>query len=294
MSLEFPDAVMKTYKVDIAPMPDFTPTPIPTPSNFVFIPAGNFLMGSPQDEMCHMWMEYPEHSVSLTQGFYMQQTEVTQSEYMMFFDSNPSRFTGSDLPVDQVTWQAAIVYCNRLSVASGLTPCYYLDEAFTTIYETLYGTYVRPYWDRSADGFRLPTEAEWEYACRAGTTTPYNNGQTNTGCGEDANLNPLAWYYYNSNNQTHPVGMKQPNNWNLYDMHGNLKEWCWDYFDFQYYSESPPVDPLGPEFVENEYRSLRGGGWNCGAGDCRSADRDYRTPNVRNPSIGFRIVRSSF
>jgi formylglycine-generating enzyme required for sulfatase activity len=290
-SVEVPGPVTRLQEVEVEPRPDFTPTPIPTPTNFVFIPGGSFVMGSAQDELCHSWIEYPEHSVSLTQGYYMQQTEVTQQQWLEMMEVNPSQFSGMDRPVERASWWGACVYCNRLSVAAGLRPCYYLDESFTVILEGSWPfSFETTFWDQSANGFRLPTEAEWEFACRAGTTTPYSNGLNNTTCGEDPNVDPLAWYYYNADNQSHNVGLKQPNAWDLDDMHGNVMEWCWDNFDFTYYTYSPSVDPTGPE--TSEYRSVRGGGWWTGAGDCRSASRDYRRPQVINPYIGLRIVRN--
>ena len=261
-----------------------TSTPPPAPTGFVYIPPGTFTMGSPSDEMCR-FSDETQHQVTLTHGFYLQQTEVMQQQWVDVFGNNPSYNPGMSHPVEEVTWYDACIYSNRLSIAGGLTPCYYSDGSFSTVFDgTPPVTSGTVYWNQSANGYRLPTESEWEYACRAGTTTAYNSGQENTSCSEDPNLDPLAWYYYNSDTgngrETHDVGLKQPNNWELYDMHGNVYEWCWDR-----YVSYPTVSTSG------SYRLLCGGSWGESARSCRSAARDDGTPANRNRYLGFRLLR---
>ncbi len=266
-----------------------TPSPPPVPTNFIYYPPGTFQMGSPEDEMCRDGDELL-HTVTLTQGFYIQQTETTQEQWVNVFGDNPSYFSGLQRPVEYITWYDACIYCNRLSTADGLTPCYYADESYSTVFDGTPPVYSGPvYWNQSANGYRLPTEAEWEYACRAGTDTAYNSGQDNTDCYDDPNLDPLAWYWYNSGDETHNVGQKQDNSWELFDMHGNVWEWCWDWYDGDYYEYSPVNDPTGPD--EGSYRVLRGGGWYDLARYCRSAYRSSYSPDVSSYDFGFRPAR---
>ncbi len=275
----------------VPPTPTATP-PVP-PENFSYIPPGNFSMGSPADEMCR-WPDETLHSVTLTQGFFMQQTEVTQRQWEEVFESNPAYFTNEKKPVEQITWFDAIVFCNRLSLARKLTPCYYADANFSIFFNgTPPVTSGTVYWDRNADGYRLPTEAEWEYACRAGTATAYNNGQENTDCNADHILDPLAWYGYNSNTgngqESHETRLKTPNAWQLYDMHGNIWEWCWDWNSA--YPETAVTDPIGPD--SGSERSIRSGSWvSGGARFCRSASRSSAAPDESYNFIGFRIAQN--
>ncbi len=264
-------------------------------TSFVTIPVGSFRMGSYWDELCYDTDEGPVHSVILTHGFYIQSTEVTQQQWMDVFGSNPSRYPGMNRPVEQVTWYDCCIYCNRLSQAEGLTPCYYSDASYTTVFDGIPPvTSGKVYWKHSADGYRLPTEAEWEYACRAGTTTAYNNGQDNTDCDEDPNLDMLGRYKYNGgdSSQHANVGSYQANNWGLYDMHGNVCEWCWDRYCSRYGSSLPSTDPEGPSF--SSLRVVRGGSWCGGAEYCRSASRGYHDPNNRYTSLGFRVLRATY
>ena len=271
-----------------------TPTPQPSPADLVYVPPGSYLMGSSPDELCHYANEEPVHTVTLTQGFYILKTEVTQQQWIDVFGTNPSTFQGMNRPVESVTWYDACIYCNRLSSAGGLTPCYYEDELFTTVFDgTPPVNHGDVYWNPDANGYRLPTEAEWEYACRAGTTGPYNSGEINTSCGSDSILDPLAWYKYTSDTgngrETHDVGTKQSNALGLFDMHGNVEEWCWDGFDFDYYASSPTEDPTGPEFATN--RVKRGGAYSRGAGTCRSAERLNSGPGIPSSLGGFRLAQ---
>ncbi len=270
------------------PLEEATP-----PIEFVYIPAGTFQMGSPDDEMCRYSDEGPVHSVTLTHAFYIQSTEVTQQQWIDVFGENPSEYTGLNRPVENVTWYDCCIYCNRLSQSEGLTPCYYSDESYTTVFDgTPPVTYGSVYWNQSANGYRLPTEAEWEYACRAGTTTVYNNGENNADCAEDPNLDPLGRYYFNSGSFANHavVGSYQANNWGLYDMHGNVWEWCWDRKSSDYSSSSSPcIDPTGP--TSGPYCVMRGGGWIDYASCCRSAVRRGFGCCSRRIELGFRPLR---
>jgi len=248
-----------------------TPTIIATKSGIqmVLIPAGTFRMGSEGQAPD----EQPVHEVKLT-AFFMDRFEVVQEEFKKHQISDPSHFKGDRQPLEQINWTDAALYCNERSLAEGLGPCY--DE------ET---------WDCNfeATGYRLPTEAEWEYACRAGTDTKYSFGNSVN------QLAAYAWYADDSGKTTHPVGEKKPNPWGLYDMHGNVAEWCNDRYDPNYYAKSPVENPRGP--AEGQERVLRGGAWNSIADACRSA---YRASDpaiddtcLANDSLGFRCVRKA-
>ncbi len=248
----------------------------PAPSlegmTLVPIPAGSFMMGSPSGES-DRYDDETQHRVTLTRGFLMSATEVTQAQYEAVMGSNPSEFKGASRPVEMVSWYDAVRFCNALSEREGLTAAYRISGENSAPEVT---------WNLDADGYRLPTEAEWEYACRAGTTTRFHSGNS------DSDLELVGWYSGNSNQQTQDVGTKQPNAWGLYDMHGNVWEWCWDrYGDYG----GNATDPAGPG--SGSARVLRGGGWSDGAQFCRSAYRYWRHPVIRSSFNGFRVVRSS-
>ncbi|NOX54310.1 MAG: formylglycine-generating enzyme family protein, partial [Planctomycetes bacterium] len=196
------------------------PEVVTTPSGveMVRIPAGRFEMGSRQGDD-----ESPVHEVELDE-FLMDRYEVTQEQYIALMGVNGSKFKGSNRPVEMISWTDAAMYCNARSEAEGLEPCY--NEDATCNFD--------------ADGYRLPTEAEWEYACRAGSKTDYSFGR------DKRLLSDYAWFKENSGNETHPVGQKKPNAWGLYDMHGNVAEWCNDIYDAKYYARSPSRNPRGP------------------------------------------------
>ena len=246
------------------------------------IPAGSFIMGNDyitgagKDDGVNVYYsdEQPVHRVTLS-AFQLGATEITQGQYKAIMGENPSTFTGSDdLPVTNVSADSAVKFCNLLSKAAGFTPCY--DEKSGKC-------------DFSKNGFRLPTEAEWEYACRAGSKTHFNSGNLK------ADLNRAGWFQENSGGKTHSVAQKAPNAWGLYDMHGNVIEFCYDGFDETYssgnYHAAAVTNPVGCENFN--LRITRGGGWFSAAKDCRSATRGCFWTGGGNYYIGFRIARSS-
>jgi len=235
----------------------------------VSIAAGTFTMGTPTSESGRDDDE-KQHRVTLTQGFLMSTTEVTQTQYETVVGKNPSHFKGRARPVEKVSWFDAVEFCNALSEREGLRPAYRISGTDVT-------------WDRAATGYRLPTEAEWEYACRAGTTTRYHSGDG------DGDLARVGWYSGNSGSTTHDVAKREPNAWGLYDMHGNVWEWCWDWYGG--YPGGSVTDPTGSGTGSN--RVLRGGSWNRDKWYCRSGDRFRNDPVSALYNYGFRVVRSS-
>ncbi|GHV90483.1 hypothetical protein AGMMS50268_09860 [Spirochaetia bacterium] len=270
----------------------------PVPDGFVRIEGGTFTMGSPSSEAERWDGEGPQHTVSIS-AFYMGKYEITQKEWVAVMGSNPSYFKGDNLPVENVSWYDAIEYCNKRSEKEGLRPAYTIDKsrldpnnnAPTTSETDWLNDNIR--WivtvNKNANGYRLPTEAEWEYACRAATTTPFSMGNNITT--NQANYN--GNYPYNNNakgefrEKTTAVGSFAPNRWGLYDMHGNVFEWCWDWHDD--YSTITQTDPTGAASGSN--RVLRGGGWFNDAQNLRSANRFVNTASNRYGNSGFRVVR---
>jgi formylglycine-generating enzyme required for sulfatase activity len=224
------------------------------------IPAGSFLMGSPEDEADRHDDEH-QHGVSISKAFYMQTTEVTQGQWKAVMGTEPwkgQRYAkaGPNYAASYVSWNGAVAYCKTLSEKEGKT-------------------------------YRLPTEAEWEYACRAGTEARWSFGN------DEKALGDYAWYKDNAFNigekYAHQVGLKKPNTFGLYDMHGNVWEWSHDYYEEDYYQQSPTNDPKGP--TSGSSRVLRGGSWSLYTRNTRSADRDRFGDDSRNYFSGFRLVR---
>jgi formylglycine-generating enzyme required for sulfatase activity len=233
----------------------------------VLIPAGKFTMGDERGEDD----EKPTHEVELS-SFYIDTSEVTQAAYESLMGRNPAKFAGPDRPVERLSWHAAMQFCNMRSLREGLKPCY--DPKTQQC-------------DFAANGYRLPTEAEWEYACRAGSTTRWSFGDN------PADLDKHARFKDNAAKTTHPVKAKLPNAWGLYDMHGNVAEWCIDFYA-ESYSTSATKDPRGPG--QGEERVLRGGSWNVGGDASRSSARRSETPGLADvcfgyEAYGFRCVR---
>jgi sulfatase modifying factor 1 len=240
------------------------------------IPAGTFQMGN-TGAYSGFLGEKPVRSVTISRDFLMSAYEITQKQYEEVMGTNPSYFKGENLPVETVSWYDAVEYCNKLSEMEGLEKCYS-------------GSGVSIVCDWNANGYRLPTEAEWEYAAKSGTTTDFYNGDlTNAGgCTPiNANLDNIGWYCGNANDKTQEVGKKVPNAFGLYDMSGNVLEWCWDWFAS--YTSSSETDPKGP--TTGSDRVIRGGSWSDSAYRCRSADRLADKAFRRYFNIGFRVVR---
>jgi sulfatase modifying factor 1 len=233
----------------------------------VLVPGGEFMMGS-KDSVDSV----PLHRVSVG-AFYMDKYEVTQELYEKLTGKNPSGRKAPKNPVERVRWREAIAFCNRRSAADGLKPCYDVKTGAC---------------DFSADGYRLPTEAEWEYACRGGTTTAYYFG-------DDAqDLKNHGYFKRNAEAKTHPVGQLRRNPLGLFDMAGNVAEWCNDWYERDYYAESPGADPQGP--ASGEKKVLRGGGFRSTAENCTSAIRLNDDPGftdacIASDDFGFRCVR---
>jgi formylglycine-generating enzyme required for sulfatase activity len=232
------------------------------------IPAGAFQMGSTESDD-----EKPIHLVTISRPFYLGVYLVTQGEYFQTMKTNPSHFSGKKrLPVENVSWFDAVAFCNALSRKQGVPPFYEIRDQTVEV----------PNWNGL--GYRLPTEAEWEYACRAGTTTRYSFGD------DEKALDQYAWFSAESSSQTHPVGEKERNAFSLHDMHGNVWEWCWDWYDPDYYQKAPACDPRGAE--ETMARVYRGGCWDYVPQLARSADRAWIAPVFRSIKLGFRVARS--
>jgi formylglycine-generating enzyme required for sulfatase activity len=259
------------------------------PADFVRIEGGTFTMGSSSTEVNRLDNEV-QHQVTVN-SFSMGKYEVTQAEYEAVMGSNPSFFKGGRLPVEQVSWYDAIEYCNKRSENERLSPAYTINKVRVDPNNTNDNDNVKwqVTWNKNASGYRLPTEAEWEYSCRAGMTGPFNTGSNIT----TAQANYDGNYPYNNNakgtyrEKTTDVGSFAANRWGLHDMHGNVYEWCWDWYGT--YPVSAQSNPDGA--VSGVYRVIRGGSWGDYAQYLRSADRGYGAPSDRSRNLGFRLVR---
>lgn len=274
---------------DSVPLSTTSGKPVYTPPSaqhdMVYVEGGSFMMGSNgyYDD------ETPVHKVTVS-SFWIGKYEVTQAEWKEVMGSNPSYWKGDRLPVEKVSWYAAIKYCNLRSLAEGLTPCYSISGITSPSNwgpvptENRNSTWDAVVCDFNANGYRLPTEAEWEYAARGGVRSiGYDYSGSN-------NLGSVAWYTDNSDSKTHAVGTKDPNELGIYDMSGNVWEWCWDWK--ANYSSSPQDNPTGPN--KGSYRLLRGGSWYGSATYCRVAYRDYDNPYVGYfYYVGFRLCRTA-
>ena len=229
---------------------------------FVLIQPGTFDMGSPEGETGRDSDEV-QHGVTLTQSFYLQTTEVTQGQWKAVMGGNPAHFTscGDDCPVESVSWDDAQEFIEKLNL------------------------------HENSGWYHLPTEAQWEYAARAGSTTALPNGNlVGISCNLYANLDAMGWYCGNADSKTHQVAKKQANAWGLYDMHGNVWEWCQDWYDS--YPSNSVTDPEGPSSSSISRRVVRGGSWSREARYCRSAERNYNMPGLRHNYIGVRLLRT--
>jgi len=253
-----PDNIVKVESPEPKATAD-TNTPASNGSEMVQISGGKFLMGD-KDEV-----DAPPHEVVIS-SFLMDRQLVTQQQFQKVMGANPSRWKGEKNPVEQLRWSDAVKFCNKRSESEGLKPCYDLKTLKC---------------DFDANGYRLPTEAEWEYACRAGTTTAYFFGDN------PAKLGDYAWFEKNSGGHPRPVGQKQPNPWGLYDIAGNVWEWCNDFYKVDYYQNSPRENPRGPN--EGENKVLRGGAWRFSADNCRAGYRYNESPGYSDVCFGYDI-----
>jgi len=260
------------------------------PDNFVKINGGTFTMGSPANEQEFILDENDEaqHQVTVS-SFYMGKYEVTQKEYEEIMGTNFSTYKGSNLPITDVSWFDAVEYCNRRSQKEGLMPAYTISgsQPSRTAFSMSAKDDRTVTWNRNANGYRLPTEAEWEYACRAGTTTPYSTG---------SKITAKQTNFPKKGGKPTNVGSFASNPWGLYDMHGNVQEWCWDWYGS--YSSEGQTDPTGPASGEpaglfsETGRVVRGGSVaSYNEESLRSANRSLKDPSKWDFYTGFRVVR---
>jgi len=253
----------------------------------IALTGGTFDMGCTAGQSLCGNDESPAHSVTLTNDFWMSETEVTQGQWQALMGNNPSFFDAcaTDCPVETVNWWEVLSFANAVSSAEGLSECYTMSgctntpgndmECSSVIITSTSGSVY------DCTGYRLPTEAEWEYAARAGTDLLYAGSNT---------VGDVAWYYSNGGDTTHSVASMQHNGWGLYDMSGNVWEWVWDWYDSGYYSSSPSADPEGP--ISGPYRIYRGGGYSDVADYTRVAKRLINDPGIPYPDVGIRLVRT--
>jgi len=249
-------------------------------SGMIFVKGGSFIMGDEEEE--------DEYSIVKLDDFWIGIYEVTQDEWIKVMGNNPSRNKGGNLPVDNVTWYDAVDFCNKKSIKEGLSPCYIINKDNHDPNNKNYDDYIK--WTVSCDftknGYRLPTEAEWVYAAMGGADTKkYIYSGSN-------NLDEVGWYYENSDKESHPAGQKKPNELGLYDMSGNIWEWCWDWYDTFYYNDNKKyTNPRGPE--SGKYRVIMGGCMNNKAYNCEIRERSFKNPGENLSKYGLRLVKNN-
>jgi formylglycine-generating enzyme required for sulfatase activity len=285
------------------------------PPGWVVVPSGDFLMGSPDKENCRQDIEGPQHLVTISNDLMVSDHEVTHDEWKKKANApDPSWFSTvapedgcllTNCPVERVNWYEALYYCNILSLLDGLKPCYALSGcsglpglgcANAGVCDGGYLCEEVEFEGVECAGYRLPSEAEWEYLARSDSTSafpfPPPDGspmEDNCSCGSIDFLESSAWYCQNSKSKPHGVKLKNPNAWGLHDMAGNVGEWCYDEYDMEYYTSNPETDPLGGS---GNNRAVRGGNWHAPASGCRSSQRASIAPEYRVWDTGFRVVRS--
>jgi formylglycine-generating enzyme len=277
--------------------PSFTTKIGNTAFDMIYIEGGTFTMGAAEDDpdASSIWGEIGQHSVHLSR-FHLGKYPVTQALFKAVMGGyNPSQFIGDDRPAEKVSWLDAAVFCNQLNELLLLEPCYFSDSSFSQLYgKTAKGyelsnqgeVFIRP----GMHGYRLPTEAEWEYAARGGSN--WKDGFQYAGTNK---LKEVGWFDLNSHQETKPAGLKQHNQLGLYDMSGNVWEWCQDWFDGNYYQEclakGTVTNPTGP--INGSNRVFRGGSWFNYPQDCRTSYRNYWYPDARDGNLGFRLCLAS-
>lgn len=265
---------------------------------FALISAGTFTQGSPTTEPGRTPNEGPQRQVTITRDFYLQTTPVTQAQWEGLMGNNPSFFqsgTNSERPVETVSWWDGIAYMNALSASENRELCYDVSGCTGTPGEPGYTCASVTFVGLDCEGYRLPTEAEWEYAARAGTTDStyagFHSGEFTCSPNSYLSLSGIAWWCGNANQTTRPVGQKTPNTWGLYDMIGNVLEWNWDIYNVSAYGMGTNIDPMGPP--SGSSRSLRGCSWPDTPMSCRSAYRYGTGPEIRYNYVGIRPARTS-
>lgn len=251
----------------------------PPPGDWITVAHGSYVAGALPDDTCNTSVNQMQHAVTLTHDFELSATEVTFAQYELAMGTpHPSSGSCPSCPVDMMSWHSAAALCNAYSERAGLVPCYACNGATCT--EAL-----APY---ACHGYRLPTEAEWEYAYRAGTSTPTHAGAITVCGGLDPNLDGIAWFLYNASGSAHPVASKQANAWGFFDMSGNVWEWTHDGYVTDR-STLPVVDPVGGE---SDVRVMRGGSYNCVPSEVRAAHRSGLPATIAGLNVGVRCART--
>lgn len=284
------DGIIDLGKIDSGRECEHPPVVASCSSGLCTIPAGCFTMGSSVgDDSCRDPDE-PSHLVTLTHDFVIMITEVTQSDFQSLMGYQPAAFSdcGPDCPVETVSWHEAVAYCNALSAQNGDASCYTCTDSGAAVDCVEASAYAgaNVY---NCPGFRLPTEAEWEYAYRAGTSTPLYNGNITSCTGSDTNADKIAWYANNSSGTPHSVNQRDANAWGLHDMAGGVYEWCHDWYHSDL-GASAVIDPWGS--TPASFRVLRGGSWFRNAEQLRASARHELSPAARSDHAGFRCIKT--